>query len=275
MDFRKLLKLTTICSLLVALHAGCDARRAEGSRQGQAPRNNYSYEIINTYPHDPAAYTQGLVYHEGFLYESTGLHGQSSLRQVDLQTGKILKKVELEPQYFGEGLTLFDGRAYQLTWQTQYGFIYQIETFQKLKTFSYQGEGWGLTHDGTSLIMSNGSNQIRYFNPGNFETQRFINVTDGGRPIVNLNELEYINGEIWANVWMTDRIARIDPGSGRVIAWIDLTGLLPPEARPADTGAVLNGIAYDRDKQRVFVTGKLWPKLFEIRIKEKQETNEK
>jgi glutamine cyclotransferase len=279
MDFRKLLKLTTICCLLASLHTGCETRGAEEvgiKTQAPVKVSNYSFEIINTYPHDPAAYTQGLVYHEGLLYESTGLNGRSSLRKIELNTGKVLKQIELEPQFFGEGLTLLDGRAYQLTWQTQHGFVYQLETFQLLKTFSYPGEGWGLTHDGKSLIMSNGSNQIRYLNPANFATQRVLNVSDDGRPIVNLNELEFINGEIWANLYMTDRIARIDPGSGRVTAWIDLTGLLSPEFRPADPGGVLNGIAYDRATERVFVTGKLWPKLFEIRLKEeKHGTNEK
>ena len=265
-------KLTTICCLLAAFSTGCETRGVErGGSNGQAPVkvSNYSYEIINTYPHDPAAYTQGLVYHEGSLYESTGLNGQSSFRKIELKTGKILKKVELEQQFFGEGLTLLDGRAYQITWQTQNGFVYQLETFQMIKTFRYLGEGWGLTHDGTSLIMSNGSNHLSYLNPGTFATHRVVSVTDGGRPIVNLNELEYIKGEIWANIWMTDRIARIDPESGRVIAWIDLKGLLTPEDRPADPGGVLNGIAYDRENDRLFVTGKLWPKLFEIRLKER------
>ncbi|MCI0659534.1 MAG: glutaminyl-peptide cyclotransferase [Acidobacteria bacterium] len=276
MENRKLPKLTTIFCLLAAFHTGCETRGAEGGGSKGQAASNYSYEIINTYPHDPAAYTQGLVYHEGSLYESTGLNGKSSFRKIDLKTGRVLRKVELEPQFFGEGLTLLDGRAYQLTWQTQHGFVYQLDTFQTLKTFSYPGEGWGLTHDGTSLIMSNGSNRIRYLNPGNFVTQRVISVTDGARPIINLNELEFIKGEIWANIWMTDRIARIDPGSGTVIAWIDLTGLLTSEDRPTDPGGVLNGIAYDPDNQRVFVTGKLWPKLFEIRLKEeKHETSGK
>jgi|SRR5262245_5835063 len=272
MDYRKMPKLTTICCLLAAFSTGCETRGVEGGgSNGQVPLkvSNYSYEIINTYPHDPAAYTQGLVYQQGSLYESTGLNGQSSFRKIDLKTGKILKKVDLEPQFFGEGLTLLDGRAYQITWQTQHGFVYQLETFELIKTFRYLGEGWGLTHDGTSLIMSNGSNYISYLNPGTFAPHRVISVTDGGQPIVNLNELEFIKGEIWANVWMTDRIARIDPGSGRVIAWIDLKGLLTPEDRPADPGGVLNGIAYDRENDRLFVTGKLWPKLFEIRLRER------
>src|SRR5215510_7756386 len=189
MEYRKWPKLTTIFCLLVAFHTGCETNGAEGGSKVQASRkvSNYSYEIINTYPHDPSAYTQGLVYHDGSLYESTGLNGRSSLRKIDLKTGNVLRKVDLEPQFFGEGLTLLDGRAYQITWQTQHGFVYQLETFQMLKTFSYPGEGWGLTHDGTSLIMSNGSNYISYLNPGTFAPHRVISVTDGGQPIVNLN----------------------------------------------------------------------------------------
>src|SRR5262245_26354299 len=271
MDYRKLPKLTTIFCLLAAFHTGCETSGAEGGRtKGQAPLkvSYYGYEIINTYPHDPSAYTQGLVYQDGSLYESTGLNGKSSLRKTDLKTGKVIRKVELEQQFFGEGLALLDGRAYQLTWQTQHGFVYQLDSFQMLKTFSYSGEGWGLTHDGRSLIMSNGSNQIRYLNPYNFATNRLINVTDGGRPVINLNELEFIKGEIWANIYMSDLIARIDPENGRVIAWIDLSGILTPEDRPTDSGGVLNGIAYDRDNERLFVTGKLWPKMFEIRLRE-------
>ena len=226
----------------------------------------YTYEIINTYPHDTAAFTQGLVYYQGLLYESTGLNGQSSIRKVDLQTGQVLKKVDVSPQFFAEGLALLNGRAYQLTWQSRRGFIYDLDSFQQLDTFSYTSEGWGLTHDGQSLIMSDGTNQIRFLNPNTFEVQRTINVHDNSQPIDHLNELEYIKGEIYANIWLTDRIAKIDPQSGRVTAWLNLTGLLLPEDHVPE-GGVLNGIAYDEAHDRLFVTGKLWPKLFEIKLK--------
>ncbi|MCI0335940.1 MAG: glutaminyl-peptide cyclotransferase [Acidobacteria bacterium] len=227
---------------------------------------NLTYEVVNVYPHDPNAFTQGLVFHEGALYESTGLNGQSSIRKVDLQTGQVLKKVDVASQFFGEGLALFNGRAYQLTWQSQQGFIYELDSFHLINTFAYTGEGWGLTHDGRSLIMTDGTNRIRFLNPVNFTVERVINVYDGSGPVNNLNELEYIKGEIYANIWLTDRIARIDPQSGRITAWINLSGLLSPEdrQRPVD---VLNGIAYDEARDRLFVTGKLWPKLFEIKLK--------
>jgi glutamine cyclotransferase len=229
----------------------------------------YSYEVIKAYPHDAAAFTQGLVFHQGILYESTGLNGKSSLRRVELETGKVLKKIEVPTDFFAEGLALFNGRLYQLTWQTQRGFVYDLDSFNKLREFSYAGEGWGLTRDAHSLIMSDGSSRIRFIDPDTFEVQRLITVQDNGRDVLQLNELEYIKGEIYANVWLTDRIARIDPQSGKVKAWIDLSGILPPEARP-DPGAVLNGIAHDEASDRLFVTGKLWPKLFEIKLKQRR-----
>ncbi len=226
----------------------------------------YTYEIVNTYPHDPGAFTQGLVFHQGLLYESTGLNGSSSLRRVELETGQLLKKVEVPSQFFAEGLALFNGLLYQLTWQNQQGFVYDLDSFSLLGGFSYTGEGWGLTHNGQSLIMSDGTDRIRFLNPDTYGVQRVINVRDNGRPITQLNELEYIKGEIYANIWQTDRIARVDPQSGRVTAWINLTGLLSPEDRARGVD-VLNGIAYDGATDRLFVTGKLWPKLFEIRLK--------
>jgi glutamine cyclotransferase len=229
----------------------------------------YSYEIINTYPHDSNAFTQGLVFYQGDLYESTGLNGQSSIRKVALQTGQVLKIVDIPTQFFGEGLALFNGRVYQLTWQSQRGFIYDLDSFDLLNTFSYTGEGWGLTHDGRALIMSDGSNQLRFLDPDTFEVQRVVSVFEGSRPINYLNELEYIKGEIYANVWLTDRVVRIDPQSGRVVAWIDLTGLLSPADRVRGVD-VLNGIAYDEAGDRLFVTGKLWPKLFEISLKSRR-----
>lgn len=227
--------------------------------------SNYTYEVIRAYPHDPTAFTQGLVYHQGMLYESTGLNGQSSLRRVELQTGQVLKKIDVPQQYFAEGLALFNNRLYQLTWLTQTTFVYDLDSFGALKTFGYTGEGWGLTHDDHSLIMSDGTNQIRFLDPETFQVQRTITVLDGASPVRELNELEYIKGEIFANIWQSDRIARIDPPTGRVTGWINLSGLLSSEdrTRPVD---VLNGIAYDETGDRLFVTGKLWPKLFEIRL---------
>ncbi len=231
---------------------------------------NFTYEVINTYPHDPGAFTQGLVYHQGVLYESTGLNGSSSLREVELTTGRVTKIVNVPAQYFAEGLALFNDRLYQLTWLSQTAFVYDMSTFGMQKTFNYSGEGWGLTDDGRSLIMSNGSNQISFLDPETFQVQRTINVTDNNVPVRQLNELEYIKGQIFANIWQTDRIARIDPQTGRVTGWVNLAGLLSPEdrSRPVD---VLNGIAYDEANDRLFVTGKLWPKLFEIRLISRRE----
>ena len=234
---------------------------------GRVP--TYDYEVVNVFPHDPSAYTQGLVFSEGVLFESTGLEGRSSLRRVELQTGKVLQKVDVPPFYFAEGLTLFGGKLYQLTWKAEKGFVYDPRTFQKTGEFTYAGEGWGLTHDADSLILSDGSNQLRFIDPNTYQVRRSVSVTDGGRPIHSLNELEYVKGEIYANVWHENRVARIDPRTGRVTGWIDLAGLLPASERGGDTDAVLNGIAYDERGDRLFVTGKLWPKLFEIRIKPK------
>jgi glutamine cyclotransferase len=226
----------------------------------------YHYELVNTYPHDRAAFTQGLIYDNGTLLESTGQYGASSLRRVELKTGRVLKSKLVTPQYFAEGMTLFRGRIYQLTWTTRKGFVYDPASFDLQKEFSYDGEGWGLTHDADSLILSDGTNQIRFLDPETLEVKRTISVTDKGRPLRELNELEFIKGEIYANIWHTDRIVRIDPRSGQILGWIDLTGLLPDAERYGDE-AVLNGIAYDEAGDRLFVTGKLWPKLFEIRLK--------
>jgi glutaminyl-peptide cyclotransferase len=227
----------------------------------------FGYQIVRTYPHDPKAYTQGLVYQNGFLYESTGLHGQSSLRKVDLETGAVIQEVYLAARFFGEGLALYKDRMFQLTWQSKIGFIYDLGSFNRVGDFSYPGEGWGLTHDGSSLIMSDGTDKLRYLDPETQKTRRDLKVRNGEHSQADLNELEFIKGQIYANVYQTDRIARIDPDSGRVVSWIDLAGLLKPEDRkkPVD---VLNGIAYDAGGDRIFVTGKLWPKLFEIRVKE-------
>lgn len=229
----------------------------------------YTYEIVNTYPHDPTSFTQGLVFENGVFYEGTGLNGESRLLKVEVSTGKILKRLEIPDQYFGEGLTLLQGKLYQLTWKDETGFIYDRDTFAKQGEFKYRGEGWGLTHDGKSLILSDGSHQLRFFDPATFQEQRKINVYDKDRRVEELNELEYVKGEIFANIWQSrdGMIARIDPKSGDVLGWIDLRDLKRQQNGPeAD---VLNGIAYDAAQDRLFVTGKKWSKLFEIRLKKK------
>ncbi len=226
----------------------------------------WGFRIVDTYPHDPTAFTQGLIYHQGFLYEGTGLYGQSSLRKVELKTGRVLQSRPLPAKYFGEGITLFQDRIYQLTWQNQEGFIYDLN-FNPVGRFTYQTEGWGLTHDGQRLIMSDGSAQLFFLNPRTLQLVRTLTVRAGGQPVTRLNELEYIQGRIWANVWMTDRIAIIHPQTGHVEAWLDLRGLsLLARSRNPNPDAVLNGIAYDTQNRRIFVTGKLWPFLFEIEV---------
>ncbi len=224
-----------------------------------------SYEVVKVYPHDRGAFTQGLVYHNGFLYESTGINGESSLRKVDLATGQVLQRKDIDSQYFAEGLAIMQGRAFQLTWVSQQGFVYDLQSFGLLRTFTYIGQGWGLTNDAHSLIMSNGSNTISFLDPETLAVQRSVSVLENSQPLNLLNELEYINGEIFANVWQTDRIVRIDPATGILRSWIDMSGLLSPEDRqiPVD---VLNGIAFDPATNRIFVTGKRWPKLFEIKV---------
>ena len=231
----------------------------------QAVRTD-TYQIVHIYPHDPSAFTQGLVYSDGHLYESTGLNGQSSLRMVDLPTGRVLQRYNLPAEYFGEGLTDWGSHLVQLTWQNGTGFVYDRFSFSLRGSFHYEGEGWGLTHDRTSLILSDGSSTLRFLNPESFREIKRISVHDGpGSPIKNLNELEYIHGEIYANVWQSDRIVRISPRTGRVLGWIDLSGLID-QRELQDPGAVLNGIAYDAKADRLFVTGKLWPHLFEIKV---------
>jgi glutaminyl-peptide cyclotransferase len=224
----------------------------------------YGYRIVHTYPHDPDAFTQGLQYVDGFLYEGTGLNGRSSIRKVRLETGEVLQRRDVARAYFGEGITVWKSEIIELTWQSNIAFVYDKATFMPRRTFKYKGEGWGLTADGTSLIMSDGSDELRLLDPATFAERRRIKVTAAGRPLRNLNELEYMKGEILANVWTTSAIARIDASTGRVTGYINLDGLLTPaEQAKVD---VLNGIAYDDQHDRLFVTGKLWPTVFEIRI---------
>jgi len=224
-----------------------------------------TYHIVHVYPHDQHAFTQGLVYVDGHLYESTGIKGQSTLREEDLETGLIQRMQLVSDRYFAEGLTDWKNTLVQLTWQAHIAFVYDRATFKLLHTFHYDGEGWGLTQDGKSLILSDGTAKLRFFDPETFKEVRRITVTDHGKPVTQLNELEYIHGEIYANVWHTDRIARISPATGRVVGWIDLKGLIPRDQLSNDE-AVLNGIAYDAAHNRLFVTGKLWPKIFEITL---------
>lgn len=226
----------------------------------------FTYEVVNTYPHDPDAFTQGLVYEAGgILYEGTGLRGESSLRKVELETGKVLQIHRLADQYFGEGIAVYDDRIAQLTWQSNVGFVYEKESFQQTGDFEYPTEGWGLTYDDERLIMSDGTATLHFLDPDTFKEIGTVEVNDANGPVTRLNELEYIDGEVYANVWTTDRIVRIDPETGQVTAWIDLTGLLSQEERAKlDQVDVLNGIAYDAENDRFFVTGKWWPTVFEI-----------
>jgi glutamine cyclotransferase len=232
------------------------------------PLAKYGYEVVHSYPHDPEAFTQGFLFENGMFYESTGLYGASSIRRVIPQVGQVLNRTDFPEKVFAEGLTLFDGKLYMLTWKSERGAICDPTSLQQLTQFAYTGEGWGLTHDATSLIMSNGSSELRFLDPKTFAVQRTIEVKQEGKPIDQLNELEFVKGEIYSNVWKSDTILRIDPKDGRVTGVIDLTGLHPLD-RDEDIDNVLNGIAYDAAGDRLFVTGKRWPKVFEIKLVKK------
>lgn len=247
-----------LCGLLGAVPI-----RADTAEPKDPP--HYTYTVVHTYPHDTKAFTEGLIYLDGDLYESTGLYGQSSLRKVSLDSGKPEKQVKLDERYFGEGMTVIGQTVYQLTWTNQVGFTYDLKSFKKTGEFHFTGEGWGLTTDGTSLIMSDGTNEIRFINPKDFSVTRTIKVFIHGAPLTQINELEWVKGELYANIWQTESIVRIDPGSGELLGVIDLYGLLKPEDHAQGTD-VLNGIAYDARNDRLFVTGKNWPKLFEITL---------
>jgi glutamine cyclotransferase len=258
---------------VVLLASACDP----ASQAGGIPE--YGYQIVHTYPHDRMAFTEGLFYMNGFLYESTGELEQSSVRKVRLETGEVVQKRDLPGQYFGEGIVAWKDHLIQMTYKTEVGFIFDLNTFEKRSEFHYSGQGWAFTTDGKKIYMDGSrevnaeeSNpEIRIWDPETLKETGVIKVTADGQPVANLNELEWVNGEIYANIWQTDRIARIDPVTGKVVGWIDLTGLLRPSERvggafPTD---VLNGIAYDAEHDRLFVTGKRWPKLFEIKLVKK------
>jgi glutamine cyclotransferase len=236
------------------------------SAQSAVAAHADTYQIVHTYPHDPKGFTQGLIYVDGHLYESTGREGQSSIRMVELTTGRVLQKYDLPDEYFGEGLTDWGSDVLQLTWKAHKGFIYDRFSFSPRGTFAYEGEGWGLTHDGTQLILSDGTAYLKFLDPKTSRVKRRLKVVDeAGVPVENLNELEFVKGEIWANIWRSNDIVRVSPKTGKVLGRIDLSGIISSREL-GDAEAVLNGIAYDSAVDRLFVTGKLWPKLFEIRI---------
>jgi glutamine cyclotransferase len=234
----------------------------------------YGYEVVKSYPHDGKAFTQGLVFHDGFLYEGTGEYDESTLRKVDLATGKVLQKHDLPGEVFGEGITILGGEIYQFSWRNRTGWVYSVDDLKLLREFTYQGEGWGMTNDGTNIYMSDGTHVIRVVNPADFETVRTIAVKDeAGRLLMKLNELEWVKGEIWANIWHSEEIgkpnhiARIDPATGQLLGWIDLGGISPEDQNDEDESEnTLNGIAYDASADRIFVTGKNWKKLYEIKV---------
>jgi glutaminyl-peptide cyclotransferase len=250
--------------VLVAAAAGLSAL-APAFAQRATRATVDGYKVVKAYPHDPNAYTQGLIFRDGVLYESTGLNGRSSLRKVKLETGEVLQQVRVPPEYFAEGLAEWKGQLVQLTWQNNVAFVYDRATLARQRNLSYTGEGWGLAQDATGFVLSDGTAQLRFLDPNTFAEVRRVTVTDGATTIDQLNELEVVNGEVWANVWHTNRIARIAPRTGKVVGWIDLSGLMAGGYR-LDAEAVLNGIAYDAASRRLFVTGKLWPKLFEITV---------
>lgn len=254
--------LILLCLALFPVVLRVHGEAAERPMPGKTPW--YGYRVIRSHPHDRQAFTQGLFYADGCLYEGTGLHGRSSLRKVDPASGRVLKEIRLAPSYFGEGITALGDRIVQVTWLSRVGFVYDKKSFRLLKRFTYPHEGWGITHDGKRLIMSDGTSILHLLDPTDFHETAVISVFDDRGPVAGLNELEYIQGAIYANVWPTDQIAVIDPGTGRITAWIDLKGLL--DARDAPGADVLNGIAYDAKGDRLFVTGKLWPKVFEVKI---------
>jgi glutaminyl-peptide cyclotransferase len=236
-----------------------------GAVPAAAGTPQYTFQIVRVYPHDPRAFTQGLEFRDGTLYEGTGLNGRSTLRREKLENAQTVESIDLSPAVFGEGITVLGSRIFQLTWQSHEGYVYERAQFRKLRSFSYSGEGWGLANDGKRIYMSDGTAEIRCLDPETLRETRRFTVHDETGEVMKLNELEWVKGEILANIWGTDRIARISPKDGKVLGWIDLSGLLPANDRTDETD-VLNGIAYDATGDRLFVTGKLWPKLFQIKL---------
>ncbi|UCF17906.1 MAG: glutaminyl-peptide cyclotransferase [Phycisphaerales bacterium] len=257
----RFLKLSVV-TFAALLAAGLAIFALYGRNSGAS--RAWTYEVVNTFAHDPNAFTQGLVFEDGFLYEGTGLNGQSELRKVELETGDVLKSIKLADKYFGEGITILGDRIYQLTYRSKTGFVYDKETFERLREFTYPTEGWGLTHDGERLIMSDGTPMLYFLDPNSFKRVFRVMVLEGQKSIWWLNELEFVEGQIYANVWPGDRIARIEPDTGRVLGWIDCAGLLDRQNLREQID-VFNGIAYDPNDGRLFVTGKNWPNLFEIK----------
>jgi glutamine cyclotransferase len=260
-------KLVSLASVLIAGTVALGAQGKQTVPPGISKAPQQTFTVVRSYPHDPKAFTQGLEFFGGVLYESTGLIGRSSVRKLDLETGKVIQEVPLQRDYFGEGMTITAGKLFQLTWRDRTGFVYDANTLKFIRNFAYFGEGWGLTHEPGALIMSDGTSTLRFLELTRFQERRRVKVTDGGVPIERLNELEWVRGEVWANVWETDYIVRISPKDGRVLGWINLKGLMGGPAAKLSPEAVLNGIAYDAQKGRIFVTGKLWPRLFEIQVK--------
>jgi glutamine cyclotransferase len=259
--------------ILVAAAAGilgitgsCGMTNSAACSPQQPRARRLDYEIVRSYPHDPEAFLQGLVWHDGGFYESTGQYGKSTLRRVEFPSGRVLKSVSLSPDLFGEGLAMIDKRLVQLTWKAKRGFVYDRDSFIRIREFSYGTEGCGITWDGKRLIMSDGSSKLTFLDSESFKDLGKLPVTMDGRPVEDLNELEFIEGKIWSNVWLTDLILQIDPVTGRVVSYLELKGILPPEMRTGRED-VLNGIAYDAREKRIFVSGKLWPRIFEIRVK--------
>lgn len=272
-----------ITILLLAFTFGCGGNpsvnkvetNANSSPKTVAKPPTYGYQVVNVYKHDPNAFTEGLFFHNGFLYESTGLDGKSDLRKVELETGKVVQNVKLPKESFGEGITLFNDKIYQLTYQEGVCRVFDAESFKFLKEFKYQGEGWGMTNDGKNLIMTDSTHVIRFIDPETFQTVKTLPVfQENGKPLVQINELEYIKGELWANIWHSEEpeilgkpnhIVRLDPNNGKILGWINLDGISPEDVK-ADDENTLNGIAYDAAADRIFVTGKNWKKLFEIKL---------
>jgi glutaminyl-peptide cyclotransferase len=267
------LRILTAALTAAVLAVACSAPSSSGAGEAATPQagaraaaeSRLELTVVATYPHDPGAFTQGLLWHRGRLYESTGMWGRSSLREVELESGRVVRRVELEPAEFAEGLALAGDRLYQLSFQSETGWVWDLASFAKLSRFAYRGEGWGLTFDGTELIQSDGSSRLTFRSPADFSIRRELSVLRAGRPQLYLNELEWVNGEIWANIWQSDEIVRIDPRSGEVTASFDASQLLTPEERRHTD--VLNGIAWDEERKLLLITGKYWPKLFAVTLR--------